>query len=60
VIAKLIASDEDLRAIIINQPQKTLTMQGWRYEVFGQYAEQLCKGKLSIAYNPKKKCIEIK
>jgi ribonuclease D len=60
VIAKLIATDEDLRAIIVNQPQKTLTMQGWRYEVFGQYAEQLCKGKLSIAYNPKKKCIEIK
>ena len=60
VIAKLIATDEDLRAIIVNQPQKTLTMQGWRYEVFGQYAEQLCKGKLCIAYNPKKKCIEIK
>ena len=60
VISRLIATDEDLRFIIINQPEKTPTMQGWRYEVFGQYAEQLCRGKISIAYNPKKKKIELK
>ncbi|MBQ7633851.1 MAG: ribonuclease D [Alphaproteobacteria bacterium] len=60
VIARLIASDEDLRYIILNQPEKTHTMQGWRYEVFGQYAEQLCRGKLSISYNPRKKSIEFK
>ena len=58
VIAKLIATDEDLRAIIVHQP--TLAMESWRYDIFGQYAEQLCKGKLSIVYNPKKKCIEFK
>lgn len=58
VIAKLIAEDEDLRYIILNQPQNTKAMQSWRYEIFGKYAEQLCKGKLSITYNPKKKSIE--
>lgn len=60
VIARLIASDEDLRYIILNQPENTHTMQGWRYEIFGQFAEQLCQGKLTISYNPKKKCIEFK
>ena len=60
VIARLIATDEDLRFIILNQPEKTPTMHGWRYEVFGQYAEQICRGKIAIAYNPKKKKIEIK
>ena len=60
VIAMLVADDEDLRYIILNQPQNTKTMQSWRYEIFGKYAEQICKGKLSITYNPKKKCIEVK
>lgn len=60
VIAKLIADDEDLRYIILNQPENTKTMQSWRYEIFGKFAEQLCKGKLSITYNPKKKSIELK
>lgn len=58
VIAKLIADDEDLRYIILNQPQNTKTMQSWRYEIFGKFAEQICKGKISITYNPKKKSIE--
>lgn len=60
VIAKLIADDEDLRYIILNQPQNTKAMQSWRYEIFGKYAEQICKGKLSITYNPKIKSIEVK
>jgi len=58
VIARLIADDEDLRYIILNQPQNTKTMQSWRYEIFGKFAEQICKGKISITYNPKKKAIE--
>lgn len=58
VIAKLIADDKDLRYIILNQPQNTQTMQSWRYEIFGKFAELICKGKLSITYNPKKKSIE--
>lgn len=60
VIARLIAGDEDLRCIILNQPDKTQALHGWRYEIFGQFAEQICRGKLTISYNPKKKCIEFK
>lgn len=60
VIARLIADDEDLRHIILNQPEKTHTLHGWRYEIFGQFAEQLCRGKLTISYNPKNKSIEFK
>ena len=59
VCSRLIASDEDLRYIIVNLPEKTPVMQGWRYEIFGQYAELLKKGKLAITYNPKKKRIDI-
>ena len=59
VCSRLIANDEDLRYIIVNLPEKTPTMQGWRYEIFGQYAELLKKGKLAITYNPKKKRIDI-
>ncbi|MBP5698661.1 MAG: ribonuclease D [Alphaproteobacteria bacterium] len=59
VVARLIATDEDLRYIILNQPENTPTLHGWRYEIFGKFAEQLCKGKLSITYNPKKKRIEL-
>lgn len=60
VIARIIASDEDLRYIVCRQYEQTPAMQGWRYEVFGQYAEELCKGKLAITYNPQKKKIEVK
>ncbi|MBR1756511.1 MAG: ribonuclease D [Alphaproteobacteria bacterium] len=60
VCSRLIASDEDLRYIIVNLPEKTPSMQGWRYEIFGQYAELLKKGKLAITYNQKKKSIDIK
>ena len=35
VSARLIATDADLRFIILNQPQNTPAMQGWRFEVFG-------------------------
>lgn len=60
VSARLIASDADLRYIILNQPQNTPAMQGWRFEVFGSDAQKLCRGKLAISYNPAKKCIDVK
>ncbi len=60
VSARLIATDADLRFIILNQPQNTPAMQGWRFEVFGADAQKLCRGKLAISYNPAKKCIDVK
>lgn len=59
VSVRLVASDTDLRAIILNQPQNTKVLSGWRYDIFGQAAEHLCKGQLAISYNPKKKCIDV-
>lgn len=59
VSARLIASDNDLRFIILNQPHSTHALSGWRYEVFGQDAQLLCRGKLAISYNPTKKCIDV-
>ena len=59
VIARVIATDDDLKNIICNQKDKTPALQGWRYEIFGKYAEDLCKGKLAISYNPKKKQINL-
>lgn len=60
VVSKIIATEEDLRYIIADNQEKTHTLNGWRYEIFGRYARQLCNGELSITYNPKKKRIEIK
>lgn len=60
VSARLIATDADLRFIILNQPQNTSTLQGWRFEVFGADAQKLCRGKLAISYNPAKKSIDVK
>lgn len=60
VVARLIADDDDLRYIILNQPQNSKALSSWRYEIFGRYAEQICKGKLAISYNPKTKSIDIK
>lgn len=60
VSARLIATDADLRFIILNQPQNTSTLKGWRFEVFGADAQKLCRGKLAISYNPAKKRIDVK
>ncbi len=60
VSAKLIANDTDLRNIALNQYDKTLAMHGWRYDVFGQFAEKLCNGELAISYDPNNKCINVR
>lgn len=60
VVGRIIASEDDLRFISAQHPEKSMAMHGWRYEVFGRFAEQLCLGKLSISYNPQKKCIDVK
>lgn len=59
VSARVIATEDDLRYIAAGQYDKTKTMQGWRYEVFGRSAEQIRRGEVSISYNPKKKRIEV-
>ena len=59
VAAKLIASASDLDTMAsgdFNIP----AMRGWRYEVFGEEAEKLCRGEISLTTDGKKViCIPI-
>ena len=58
VVTRLVATEDDLRYFIYGEP--TGITQGWRYEIFGQFAEKLKNGELSISYNPNSRKIEVK
>lgn len=49
VAPKLIASAADLDRIASDDAPDVAAMHGWRYEIFGQYAEDLKNGKLALA-----------
>lgn len=59
VVSKLVASDDDLRYFTRGEYDKSAFMHGWRYDIFGKYAEQLKNGKLSITYDNKNKRVKI-
>ena len=59
VVARLIATDENLHDFSIFKDQDNHILSGWRYDIFGKYAQDLRHGKLSITYNPKTKDIEL-
>lgn len=60
VVARLIASDSDLRDIACGKNDKTnKALQDWRYEIFGKDALAFRKGKAGIAYDNTKKQIVI-
>ena len=48
VAARLIGTQDDLELIARGEHENTQTMAGWRYDVFGQYAQDLKNGKLAI------------
>ncbi|MDR1694971.1 MAG: ribonuclease D [Lactobacillaceae bacterium] len=60
VVAKLIASDEDIKEFSSANDDETSILKGWRYEIFGKEALKLREGKIDISYNPKKKNINMK
>jgi ribonuclease D len=49
VAPKLIASAADLDRIASDNAPDVAAMHGWRYEIFGRYAEDLKNGKLALA-----------
>ena len=51
IVSRLVATEDDLRYFVRGDFDKTSVMSGWRYEIFGQYAEKLRSGKLSISYD---------
>ncbi len=58
VVARVIASDEDLSKLSSFKDNDCSALQGWRYEIFGSQALKLRNGELSIGYNPKNHHIE--
>ena len=59
VVARLIASDDDLHALSVFRDKNNPVLSGWRYELFGRRADALRKGMLSISFNPETRRIEI-
>jgi ribonuclease D len=54
VAAKLIASSNDLESYLQDPAAENLITQGWRYEIFGQYAKQMMNGELAITIDKNK------
>lgn len=59
VVTRLVANEDDLRYFIRGDYQKTAIMEGWRYEIFGQYALKLKNGELKISYDSINKRIKL-
>ena len=58
VVARLIATDEDLHALSVFKDQDNPVLSGWRRQIFGRQADDLRRGKTAICYNPETKQIE--
>ena len=60
VVPHLISSEKNLREYIKNPKAKNKILEGWRYNIFGKYVEDLSKGNICLTYNPEAHDIEIK
>ena len=48
VAPRLIADGDDLEQIAVEDHPAVAALKGWRYDLFGQYAERLKKGRLAL------------
>ena len=48
VAPRLIADGDDLERIAVEDAPDVAAMKGWRYELFGAYAERLKRGELAL------------
>ncbi|MBR5154395.1 MAG: ribonuclease D [Alphaproteobacteria bacterium] len=60
VVPHLISSEKNLRDFIKNPQNTNKLHSGWRYEIYGKYAELFCQGKMGVSYCPKTHNIIIK
>lgn len=60
VVAKLIASEDDLKALATFKDKNNRALEGWRYELFGQDALELRNGNLCICFDKENRCIALK
>ena len=49
IAPRLIANADDLEQIALDKTDGIKAMHGWRYEIFGQYADAIKSGKLAVA-----------
>jgi len=57
VVPRLICSEEELKIFCHTQSADVSFMTGWRYDLFGKIAHELCSGKLAISYDCQNNCI---
>jgi ribonuclease D len=48
VAPRLIADGDELERIAVEDHPNVSALKGWRYELFGQYAERLRRGELAL------------
>ena len=60
VVAKLIATDDDLKLLSTFQDENCMALSGWRYDIFGKEAIELRNGNVCIAYDKNKHGIVLK
>jgi ribonuclease D len=51
VASRLIANNPDIEQLARGNTDSVKAMQGWRYDVFGQWAEKLLKGEIALSAN---------
>ena len=51
VASRLIANNQDIEQLARGRTDHVKTMQGWRYDVFGQWVEKLLEGKIALSAN---------
>ncbi len=51
IAPRLLASAKDMEQLALRRDRSMPCMQGWRYDLFGQYAESLFEGKLSLTFD---------
>ena len=51
VASRLIANNPDIEQLARGNTDNVKAMQGWRYDVFGQWAEKLLKGEIALSAN---------
>ena len=54
VATKLVASQEDIKAIAMDDKADVPALKGWRYKVFGEHALALKRGDLAIGLKESK------
>lgn len=59
IVAKLIASDDNLKQLTTFHDEGNPLLKGWRYNIFGADAIQLREGNINISFNKETKMVNI-